>query len=168
MRDGQLAFAEIGTATARLSDCGAYRYELGRRWARGPSVLFIMLNPSTADATQDDPTIRRCIGFAKSWQMGALGVVNLFALRATDPAALRTAPDPVGPLNDDAIHDAIVSSRVVVAAWGAHAMAAERAAVVAEMAANASRPLCCLGTTKAGHPRHPLYLRRDATLIRLP
>lgn len=159
MRDGQMAFADVGMATARLSDDGVYRYELGRRWARGPAVLFVMLNPSTADATTDDQTIRRCIGYARSWDMGALGVVNLFALRATDPAELRRADDPVGPLNDDVIHDAIVQSRFIVAAWGAHPFAAERARFVADAADGASRTLACLKMTKGGHPSHPSRLK---------
>src|SRR5262249_14212908 len=93
---------------AVISDCGRYRYSLTRRWgdAAEPRALFVMLNPSTADAEQDDPTIRRCIGFAKAWGMGSLEVVNLYALRATDPAALLSAPDPIGPKNDTMITSA--------------------------------------------------------------
>jgi hypothetical protein len=165
---GQLSFSEVGTATAQVSDCGSYRYRLGRRWARGPGVLFIMLNPSTADATQDDATIRRCIGFAKEWQMGALGVVNLYALRATDPRALALADDPVGPLNNDAIHDAITESRLVVAAWGAHPMAAHRVSALTEATDAIGRTLACLGTTKAGHPRHPVRLPYGTPLVPWP
>jgi hypothetical protein len=86
----------FGDRGATLSDCGRYRYRLWRRWADGPTVLFVMLNPSTADADVDDPTIRRCIGFARSWGAGALEVVNLYAWRATQPAELKAAVGPVG------------------------------------------------------------------------
>jgi hypothetical protein len=89
------------TATAVLSDCGTYRYRLGRRWAEGPVDVWIMLNPSTADATVDDRTIRRCMEFSRRWGAGALVVGNLFALRATDPAELVRHPDPIGPDNDE-------------------------------------------------------------------
>lgn len=150
-----------GEGAAVLSGCGRYRYLLTRRWADDPAVTFVMLNPSTADATTDDPTIRRCIGFAKSWGYGSLNVVNLFAFRATDPRDLLAATDPVGPRNDAFLHDYLPVS---VAAWGAHKLAVARARQV--MQAFAGRPLLwCLGVTKDGHPRHPLYVRADAPLI---
>lgn len=154
-------------SSARLSDDGVYRYELTRRWGRGPTVTFIMLNPSTADATLDDPTIRRCKSFARSWEFGALAVVNLFALRATDPAALQKAPDPVGPENDDAIHDAIVGSRVVVAAWGTKGSLFGRDSEVLGILDMAGRPPLCLGVTKQGHPKHPLYVPANTSLIQV-
>jgi hypothetical protein len=144
-------------STARFSLDGTYRYELTRRWTSGSFVTWIMLNPSTADASTDDPTIRRCSGFARLWGFGAMAVVNLFALRATDPRELKASDDPVGPQNDDAIHDAVVKSRLTVAAWGAHGSLHDRAAEVVELVAEL-RPLYCLGQTRYGHPRHPLYL----------
>lgn len=124
----------------------------------------LMLNPSTADATLDDPTIRRCRGFAKGWGMGGLVVVNLFAFRATSPAALKSSADPVGPENDDAIHDAVVGSRAVVAAWGVHGRLLGRADQVLGLLREIGREPMCLGVTKDGYPRHPLYVRRDARL----
>lgn len=110
---------------ATISECGRYRYDLGRTWVEPGDALadtyctFIMLNPSTADGTQDDPTICRCINFAKSWGMGGLMVVNLFAWRATKPDDLLRAADPIGPENDRYIDEACRMAQFVVAAWGA-------------------------------------------------
>ena len=98
---------------------GHYRYMLGRQWGAPPFLLWMMLNPSTADATEDDPTIRRCSGFAKHWGFGGLVVVNLFAFRATNPADLRAAEQPIGPENDRHLVNAARSCPRVVAAWGA-------------------------------------------------
>ncbi|MFD3920195.1 DUF1643 domain-containing protein [Streptomyces sp. NPDC058595] len=86
--------------TALISDCGRYRYRLTRTWGPGPAAVMVMLNPSTADGTQDDPTVRRCVTFADAWGCGGLIVVNLYAWRATKRAELKLAPDPVGPDND--------------------------------------------------------------------
>lgn len=147
--------------TARLSWDGVYRYELTRRWSFWsfrPYVTFVMLNPSTADAALDDPTIRRCIGFAKRWRMGGLAVVNLYAYRATSPKELVTAEHPVGPDNDNAIHDACVGARAVVAAWGATSGGAYHHKRIEQVLALYSGPWLCLGKTKDGHPRHPLYV----------
>jgi hypothetical protein len=153
---------------AVLSGCGKYRYVLRRslgsalRWYR--PMLFIMLNPSTADATQDDPTIRRCIAFAKREGMTHLTVVNLFALRATDPRELELADDPIGPENDRHISEEVAKHRgCVVAAWGAHQFAKPRAEAVLALYG----PLYCLGKTKAGYPRHPLYVKGDQPFIEL-
>lgn len=150
---------------ALLSPCGRYRYWLTREWGDGDRVCWVMLNPSTADASQDDPTIRRCIGFSKAWGYGSLIVVNLWAARATDPKELLTLGDPVGPDNSAAMHFAIGGSSLAVVAWGTFAarMAArghmrlwpEASAVESHV------PVVCLGRTKDGHPRHPLYVRGD-------
>lgn len=157
--------------SAVISDCGRYRYKLTRqipqpiRWVR--PCLFIMLNPSTADAEQDDPTIRRCIRFAKREGCTRLTVVNLFALRATDPMELRKAEDPEGPFNDGYLLGAIeehLKTGVVVAAWGADPFATRRA----EWLRNQIPPIECLGITKSGAPKHPLYLRSDAPLEQWP
>lgn len=146
---------------------GAYRYQLTRHWALSdnPSMLtVVMLNPSTADATLDDPTIRRCIGLAKAAGAEGLRVVNLFAFRSADPGALVEAGDPVGPMNDEYILAAARESVRMVAAWSAHPFAARRANVVYEMLRTAGISLECWGTTKGGHPRHPLYVRNSTQL----
>jgi hypothetical protein len=148
---------------ATLSDDGIYRYDLSRRWADGPRALWVMLNPSTADARQDDPTIRRCIAFSKREGCGSLTVVNLYAFRSTDPKALLTAKAPIGPENTSTIRRWLAdpSTSVVVAAWGAwwqsqrdHPARLNVEALVAET----QHRLVCLGTTKKGDPRHPLYV----------
>src|SRR5580765_5070589 len=108
----------IGGAT--ISPDGKYRYLLSREYEDGMfgTVLFVMLNPSTADATKDDATIRRCVGFTKRWGYSTLEVVNLFAFRATHPRDLWKADDPVGPDNDVTISDAVRRAQLIVAAWG--------------------------------------------------
>lgn len=144
---------------AVMSECGRYRYSLTRHWGTGHRLLFIMLNPSTADEHDDDPTIRRCIGFAQRNGFGELHVCNLFAYRATVPRQLRTADDPVGPLNDEWIQREMGHASLTVAAWGAWPGAEERAREVVKLAGHG--PLFCLGTTKDGSPRHPLYVPRS-------
>lgn len=155
------------TSDALISDDGWYRYWLTRRWNTGSVATFVMLNPSTADASLDDPTIRRCIGFAKAWGCGALSVVNLYAFRSTDPKGLWIAEDPVGPDNDDHLSAAALGAAIsgwpLVAAWGANAKPDRVSHVLALPGMDA---LTALGTTKDGAPRHPLYLRADA--VRMP
>jgi hypothetical protein len=135
-----------------------YRYLLWRRWADADSLLFVMLNPSTADAGRDDPTIRRCRGLAAAWGFGGVEIANLYAFRATDPRDLARARAPVGARNDDVLADAAARAGAIVVAWGIHGEA-QRAAAVARLLA--PRPLYCLGITRSGAPRHPLYVRRD-------
>jgi hypothetical protein len=138
---------------------GQYRYRLGRAWGDpAERVCWIMLNPSTADAEVNDPTIRRCIALSRSWGFGALVVVNLFALRATDPRALRTHGAPIGPRNDEAILDETARAGQVIAAWGTHGWVLGRHGHIRKTLA---RHLFHLGLTKGGFPRHPLYLRGD-------
>lgn len=157
--------------SAIISPCGRYRYELKRRWLKqGPTALFIMLNPSTADALQDDPTIRRCIGFARREGCSALRVVNLMAYRATDPDNL---PDnileAVGPDNDRHLAHAI--ERVqgpIIAAWGGNRRALEPRDLLFEMLDLKQVRLHCLGKTSKGAPKHPLYLPNNAPLIEYP
>lgn len=143
--------------SAELSECRLYRYALWRRWSPGNQVLFIMLNPSTADETIDDPTIRRCISFAESWGFGALTVANLFAFRTPSPAELQTADDPIGPENDAWLERLQQESQLTVAAWGNHGRLLNRSATI--------RPLLhaprTLGLTQRGEPRHPLYVAGD-------
>jgi hypothetical protein len=141
---------------ARISADGLYRYALLRRWKDdGGFVTFVMLNPSTADATVDDPTIRRCVGFAKAWGYGAVHVLNLFAYRATDPKELTRVADPIGPENDTYLARHGVDSGLMVAAWGSHKMARPRAY---DLTRRLHARWHCLGTTKDGSPRHPLYV----------
>lgn len=166
------------TATAVLSACERYRFRLARVWDwKRPRMIFVMLNPSTADAATDDPTIRRCRGFAKRENCGGFEVVNLFAWRATDPADLLRADDPVGDGNDRYIADAMAPSDPptdppngpVVAAWGAHPAARLRApAVATQLCWLVPFHLHCLGTSKDGSPRHPLMLRADTPLQPFP
>jgi hypothetical protein len=154
-----------GSATATFDTVRVYRYKLVRVWDETRAcAVWIMLNPSTADAFSEDPTIKRCMTFTKNWGLGGLVVVNLFALRATDPRLLQRHPDPVGPENDRFIAEVIGPDSVVVCAWGANRMADYRHEEVMDIiAARGAKPKC-LGTTRAGYPRHPLYVRGDTVL----
>lgn len=147
-----------------------YRLTLHRRWAthrtRARRVCFCLLNPSTADAKVLDPTLTRCLGFAQRWGFTAMEVVNIFALRSTDPAGLRTVDDPVGDGNDAAIVRACNRSELVVVGWGNHGGLLDRSAAVRSLLrARTNTPIRCWARTKAGEPKHPLYLRADAALI---
>lgn len=142
--------------TALFSPCRTWRYSLRRSFGPGGQVMFLMLNPSTADEFNNDPTIRRCIGFAKAWGYGRLVVCNIFAYRATDPAVMKRAADPVGPGNDQAISDCYWESDIAVAAWGVHGDHLGRG----KRLMTTLPTLLCLGKTKDGHPRHPLYVSR--------
>jgi hypothetical protein len=151
--------------SAIISECGLYRYRLARTWdADLRPACFVMLNPSTADAFRDDPTIRRCVGFARRWGLGGIVVVNLFALRAADPRALLKATDPVGPDNDRHIAAVAESAGATVVAWGAHPMAARRVEAVTSVLLDRAVFVSCLGTTGTGQPRHPLFVRADEML----
>lgn len=146
-------------ARAVYSDCGAYRYLLEREWDAGLRRLaLVMLNPSTATETANDPTIERCERRARMLGYGTFRVVNLFAFRATRPADLRMAAAPVGPGNDAAIRQAAVWADAVLCAWGAHGGHQGRADAVAAMLRDCGRPLLHLGLTAGGAPRHPLYV----------
>lgn len=158
-------------ATATFSACRTYRYALTRQWNDRPLAVFVMLNPSTADAFTEDATIRRCVGFARSWTAGGILVLNLFALRATDPKLLYGHADPVGPDNDDVIATHLAADEPVgpvIAAWGVHGVLGGRGERVASLLrARGARPLC-LGLTKDGHPRHPLYVPASTAAVDLP
>lgn len=154
--------ALFGGKSARFSGCRQYRYELWRRWDDRPYALFVGLNPSTADETEDDPTIRRCIRFASDWGFGGLCMANLFALRATDPRVMLAHPEPIGPDNDITLRRLAADAGIVVAAWGAHGAHLNRAGAVMDML---TAEVHCLGQTKAGQPKHPLYLRADTRPI---
>ncbi len=149
---------DTGRATI-FSPCRAYRYTLWREWIGGSGYLQVIgLNPSTADEVQDDPTIRRCINFAKAWGYGALCMTNAFAYRATDPLVMKAQADPVGPDNDQWLVKIAHDAGLILAAWGVHGVHRDRHAEVARLLPSRLR---CLGITKDGHPKHPLYLRAD-------
>lgn len=144
--------------TAILSKCGKFRYRLGRRWGDGPTVVYVMLNPSTADHQQDDATIRRCTGFAQAEGFGALEVVNLFAFRTPHPAALKYAGFPVGPDNDRHIVEACQAAERVCLAWGAQNDAQQRVQVVLPLIRSTNLEPYCLAITRSGFPAHPVRL----------
>jgi hypothetical protein len=173
------AVGGISNAGATLSTCGRYRYHLWRSVSssRTRPALFVMLNPSRADASIDDPTIRKCIGFASRLGCGRVEVVNLYAFRATDPRDLvrhvEYGGDAIGPENDATIavtaRDIMKDDGIVIAAWGAHPIAARdgrdwRVAELVRRAAGAE--VMCLGTSKSSAPRHPLMLAYDTPLTR--
>ncbi|MGH9962981.1 MAG: DUF1643 domain-containing protein [Pyrinomonadaceae bacterium] len=145
-----------------FSPCRTYRYSLWREFdmLNLNYAVFIGLNPSTADEVQDDPTIRRCIGFAKRFGVGALCMTNIFAYRATNPEVMKQQDDPIGPENDQWISADAKNASVIVAAWGVHGTHLDRGAAVVKLLPR----LSCLGVTSKGHPRHPLYLPSDAAL----
>jgi hypothetical protein len=160
---------------AVISEDGLYRYVLNRRWSDRPVMPWVMLNPSTADVTIDDPTIRRCTAFARREGCGGICVLNLYAVRSPSPDILRNHGqfkpdllDPVGPDNDKWLRGLAENGTEVpvVAAWGANLLAAARVPAVLELLG--SLPVVCLGITAKGAPRHPLYVRADAPLIPWP
>ena len=155
--------------SAIFSPCGKYRYSLLREWDDTlPRVVFLMLNPSTADAEKNDPTVARCVKFAKAWRYGSLEVLNLFAYRSTDPKALYDADDPIGPENNEHMARVLSSDAFVVCAWGEHGSFGGRYRGVIEMARRAGKPLHCLCRNQSGHPKHPLYCKGDLQPMAYP
>jgi hypothetical protein len=158
---------EVGPAV--FSENRVYRYNLTRKWdednIRG-SVNFIMLNPSTADEQTLDPTLRRCARYAMDWGYGGMSITNLFAYRATDPRAMKAASDPVGPENDDFIVRVAQGAGLVVVGWGSHGDWMRRDLAVKKLLRDAHVNAYALKVTGTGQPGHPLYLRRDAELVR--
>lgn len=152
-------------AGAEFSSDRRYRYVLWRIWDRAkPMVMYVGLNPSTADEFKDDPTMRRCAGFAKSWGYGGFYMTNLFAYRATFPEELRKQSDPVGPENDRWLLEIMSRVETVVFVWGVHGTLAGRDRTVVGMTSSAY----CIGLSKDGHPRHPLYLKAGLSLVPYP
>ena len=140
-------------SSAITDSAHVYRYMLFRVWDETlPNVCFCMLNPSTADASTDDPTVRRCINFAKSWGFGSLTVVNVYAYRTSSPRELKLVEDPIGPLNLLFVAKATQQAAITLAAWGVHGGA--MASLILPLLQNPY----CIGCTTAGHPRHPLYV----------
>lgn len=156
------------TGDAVFDKSRRYRYSLSRQWnAELPRVVFVMLNPSKADASLNDPTIARCISFADRHGCGALEVVNLFAFRTAYPEELRACRRPVGKLNDQYIAEAAERASIVVVAWGNWGYLHGRDTEVLELIA-AKNPLFCFGITLKGQPRHPLFLPSDIRLVEFP
>lgn len=157
---------------ATISPCGLYRYDLHRRWGDGYLMPFVMLNPSTADAMVDDPTIRRCIGFARREGVGGIVVANIFAFRATKPEDMKRADDPFGPDNDQTLERiaraSVVDDMPIVCAWGSHGGlrgAHDRALRILQ---SVGARLVCLGRTASGMPKHPLYISGSQPLVPFP
>ena len=148
-----------GPSGAKFSSCRRWRYLLWRQWdARKPVANFLMLNPSTADERQLDPSCTRARNYAERWGYGALIVTNLFGWRATDPAEMKSVPEPVGAGNDAAIVRAAREASILVCAWGNHGEHLERARVVTALLRKQGVALHYLRMNGAGHPAHPLYL----------
>ena len=151
-------------ADANFSQCRKYRYALWRTWdSSKPYAMFIGLNPSTADETEDDPTIRRCINFSRDWGYGGLCMTNLFAFRATKPADLMLSNAPIGPENNAWIKHLAADAGVIIAAWGNHGAYLGRSKKVVSTLPD----LKCLKMNKTGEPAHPLYLPRTTTPIQM-
>lgn len=153
----------FGHKGAVLSDDGVYRYVLSRIWDDAKDkVMFIALNPSTADALNDDPTIGRMIGYAKLWGYGGMYVCNLFAYRATDPKDMKSAENPIGNQNDTFIQQYAAKSDKVIFCWGTHGSYLNRDKDMLKLIDNP----CCIELSKHGHPKHPLYLKADKMPIK--
>lgn len=149
-------------ASATFSDCRTWRYVLWRRWDKNKLMAaFIGLNPSTADEITDDPTIRRCCDFARRWGFGGIYMLNLFAFRATDPKEMKAAQDPIGPDNDRCIAVCAFKAEKVIFCWGNHGAHLGRGKEIMGKIG----PAECFGFTKAGEPKHPLYLRADSETV---
>lgn len=153
---------------AIISPCKQYRYQLERSWSeqtsRNSTVVFIGLNPSTADLTKDDPTIRKCMTYAQAWQFKKLVMVNLFSWRTTNPNELMQAKNPVGRLTDKYLDEAVSRSALVVACWGEYGTFLGRSD---DIRARYQRRLSCLSTNQSGEPTHPLYLPATLTPVKL-
>ena len=148
---------------AILSEDRKYRYVLWREWdAALPKVMFVGLNPSTADENEDDPTIKKCIAFTEKWDYGGFYMTNLFAYRSTDPAQLRSVENPVGDENDNYIKKYVDLSDKVVACWGNEGTYLKRS----EAVRSSIDTLFCLEINKSGEPHHPLYLKPSTSLKR--
>jgi hypothetical protein len=156
---------KVSEKGAIFSENKLFRYVLWRKTGNDSikTIVFIMLNPSTADENTDDPTIRRCINFARQWGFGTLRVLNLYAFRATDPKDMLRAEDPVGPENLVWLRKESYGADRVICAWGVNAARSEYYDQI--ITSLRSRFLYCLGKTKDGHPRHPLYVKGDTEPI---
>jgi hypothetical protein len=156
---------EAQSKSAFISECGQYRYELRRIWDESkPKVMFLMLNPSTADANIDDPTIRRCVAFAKSWGYGGILVGNLFAYRATEPKILLTVNDPIGQENLTYLKAMYNESKIVICAWGNSKIVEKLGKKIGnyyKILREIIERIYYLELSNDGTPKHPLYLKKD-------
>jgi len=154
--------------SAIISDCKQYRYRLERTWDKTkPKVLFLMLNPSTADSFIDDPTIRRCIGFARSWNYGGILVGNLFAFRATDPKTLLNIYDPIGEDNQKHLKEMYNEAEIIITAWGNSGIVEKTFKKFKDYKPlEGAKELYYLELSKTGTPKHPLYLKKDLKPIK--
>lgn len=146
---------------ADFSPCKKYRYRLWRTWDDQPPAVFVMLNPSTADEVENDPTVERCERRARAMGFGGLRVANIFALRSTDPSALYQHADPIGPGNDAAILESVTGAGLVICAWGGHGILNGRGAAVLSMLRRAGITPHYLKLNNDGTPKHPLYVGYD-------
>lgn len=148
----------------KFSSCRKWRYALKRKWGIGGICMFVGLNPSTADETYNDPTVNRCMRFAQGWGYGSMYMTNIFAFRATDPNDMKSVVYPIGPDNNKWLIKCAEKASIVIACWGVHGEHLGRQVRVRKLL----KPykLHCLGLTKEGYPKHPLYLRKDLKPIR--
>lgn len=146
---------------AVFSDCRKYRYRLWRTWGEAAPAVFVMLNPSTADEVENDPTVERCERRARAMGFGGLHVANIFALRSTDPSALYNHDDPIGPDNDAAILESVAGAGLVICAWGAHGNLYQRGQKVLQLLRGAGIAPHYLKLNNDGTPKHPLYVGYD-------
>ncbi len=161
--------SDFTSSGAQFDRTGGYRYRLWRTWGDPQQVVvFVMLNPSSADAQRLDPTTTRCAYFAERWGYGGFEAVNLFALRTADPRELRSHPDPVGPGNDRQLAAAMSRAALLIFAWGNHGRLHGRDQIITRRLARLDRQAYCFGLTGLGQPRHPLYLPAQAELVAYP
>lgn len=153
----------FNTFGARFSACEQYRYTLWRTWSEEPPAAFVMLNPSTADESENDPTVERCQRRAMAMGYGGLKVANIFALRSTDPKVLHAHPDPVGPDNDEAILEVVAGAGIVICAWGVDGKLQDRGAQVVQMLRASGADPHYLDLNSDGSPKHPLYVSYEMT-----
>jgi len=155
--------------TAIFDRTGTYRYQLGRRWqASGAEVAFVMLNPSRADDSHDDPTLRACIQFAQRWNYAALSVVNLFGYRTPHPSELKQAKEPIGADNDRYVLEAVSVADKVVVAWGNEGGLLGRDRAILTQLEPHHHKIYYLQLNRSGQPRHPLYIPRNVSLQPFP
>lgn len=153
---------------ADISECGTWRYMLGRRFAPGPVLGWIMFNPSKADAEISDPTVAKCVTITRLAGYGGLLIGNEYALRSADPAAVRTHWDPIGPDCDYWLAWMLRNVPRVVLAWGnqgGQCWASIRRQSVVARVTGSGIPVACLGTTRSGEPRHPCRLANATRLV---
>jgi len=153
---------------ADLSDDRVYRYRLWRRWRDGDQMTFIGVNPSTADETEDDQTIKKCIGFTKRHDCTAVQMLNLFAFRHKNPEVMKKHRSPIGPRNDEVLLKYAREAKFAVACWGIHGEHMGRARQVIDMLSSNEVTLMCFGLTKFGFPKHPVMLPYKTHLQALP